>query len=106
MVLLRRKTGKERIMKAMNRVNRESKRKRDDDARDSETIMKTLSLMSKAIAYSLYKRYKFKLRSARALQDSFDLIDELTEQYGSENVGTELDKLLEECKIDITVKGR
>ena len=94
-------------MKAMKRVNRESKRKRDDDALTTDVIMETVQFTMKSVALSLYEIYGFhNVRTGRVLQDALNRVDDFTKRYGSECVDTAMTKELADYGINITLKGK
>lgn len=94
-------------MKAYKRVQKESKRKRDEDALITEVIMDTVEFTLKSVALSLYEQYGFhNKRAGRVLQDALDRVDDYTKKYGSEFVDTAMTKMLSDYGISITLKGK
>lgn len=94
-------------MNAYKRVQKESKRKREDDELTTEVIMQTVEFTLKSVALSLYELYGFhNTRGGRVLQDALDRVDEYTKKYGSAFVDTAMTKMLSDYGITITLNGK
>lgn len=90
-------------MKATNRIKRESKRNRED----SDLIFYAVQFTLKSVAISLYEIYGFhNKRGERVLQDAVDRVCEFTRRYGSDCVDEAMNKLLQDYKIDMTLRER
>ena len=94
-------------MNALDRVKRQSKRQRDDEALIEEIVVRTVNLTLKSVAVSLYELYGFhNVRTGRLLQDVLDRVDEYNERYGSAFSEAAMDKLLGDIGINLVLKER
>lgn len=94
-------------MNALDRLKRQSKRQRDDDALTEDIVMRTVNLWSKALAKANYEvnRHHNK-RTGRLLQRTFDIVDEYSNRYGAAFAETALDDHLNRIGIDVVIRDK
>lgn len=92
-------------MNALDRLKRQSKRQRDDEALIDEVVDRMARLYSKALAKANYEvNGHHNIRTGRLLQRTFDVVGEYIERYGADCAEAALDKHLSDLGINVVVR--
>lgn len=93
-------------MKALDRVKREGKRAREDNALADNVINKTAEFLMQALALEMYERHGFgKKRMERICRGCFNRCTALIERYGEDFAYVAMREKAKEIGFEISISS-